>query len=383
MASITQASDFQPWVENVAGLISDPVKRLRFLRTVAPLAHGAREPRRRHWRRLAWALLLLAGVAAVLLSISLTRKDREAPVILAVRPAAPIPLVDRPSSDVWRVEERGNFEVYSNGLRIDNTFAVSDRSRSYLAFPSDRDGPAVQRSEPAGIVFHSTESHQAPFEAAHNDDLKKIGESLLESLRRRRSYHFLIDRFGRVYRVVVDTGAARHAGHSVWADAQWVYVNLNESFLGVAFEARTGGQSGPEVTAAQTRSGAMLTEMLRARYHIPASACVTHAQVSVNPSNMRVGYHVDWAAAFPFQELGLPDNYAIALPSIWTSGFEADEVFRNAAGGKMQAGIELAARLFQDGAAAAGLRPLEHRKQLQQVYRRRLAAVRGFAGGGG
>ena len=78
-----------------------------------------------------------------------------------------------------------------------------------------------KRSEPVGIVFHSTESQQAPFEAGHNETLKKIGESLLDYLRRRRSYHFLIDRFGRVYSLVAETDAANHAGYSVWADEQW------------------------------------------------------------------------------------------------------------------------------------------------------------------
>ena len=49
----------------------------------------------------------------------------------------------------------------------------------------------------------------------------------------------------------------------------------------------------------------ILTEMLRGKYHIPASNCVTHAQVSVNPDNMLVGYHTDWAGNFPFLDIGL------------------------------------------------------------------------------
>ena len=84
----------------------------------------------------------------------------------------------------------------------------------------------------------------------------------------------------------------------------------------------------------------MLTEMLRVRYRIPAANCVTHAQVSVNPSNMRIGYHVDWASEFPFEELGLPDRYAAALPSIWAFGFEVDGSFRTVAGAELRAGID-------------------------------------------
>ena len=75
-----------------------------------------------------------------------------------------------------------------------------------------------------------------------------------------------------VYSLVAETDAANHAGYSVWADEQWLYINLNESFFGVAFEARTGGaEAEPQITAAQVRSGGMLTEMLRVRYKIPGT----------------------------------------------------------------------------------------------------------------
>jgi hypothetical protein len=293
---------------------------------------------------------------------------------------APEPLVTkaRLSADVWQVAIEGNSELYSNGLRIDNTFGVSHRPRAYLVFPAEGTGPPEQRTTPAGIVFHSTESQQAPFEAGHNETLKRIGESLLDYIRRRRSYHFVIDRFGRVYRVVAEGDAACHAGHSVWADDQWLYVNLNESFLGVAFESQTAGREGErEITAAQTRSAFMLTELLRARHRIAAGNCVTHAQVSVNPTNMRVGYHVDWAAEFPFEELGLPDNYAIPLPAIRVFGFDWDSVFLGAAGVRMRTGVEAAAAVMERQAAAAGLRVPAYRPRLQQGYRRKLAQVQG------
>ena len=187
------------------------------------------------------------------------------------------------------VEKDSSEEVFSNGLHIDTRFAVSNHPRSYLAFPLN--GPSgsrgVRRSAPAGIVFHTTESLQIPFEARRNRALKRIGESLLEYIGRRCAYHYLIDRFGRVFRVVAEQDAANHAGYSVWADDRWRYINLNESFLGVSFEARTEeGQSDAHVSPAQVRSATMLTELLRGRYRIPATNCVTHLQVSVNPDNM-------------------------------------------------------------------------------------------------
>jgi hypothetical protein len=225
---------------------------------------------------------------------------------------------------VWQVEKAGDSEVYSNGLRIDTRFTVLNHPRLYLAFPRDGNhssGP-IPRSQPVGIVYHTTESQQAPFVAQDNRVLMRLGESLLEYVRRERAYHYLIDRFGRVYRVVAESDAANHAGYSVWADDKWLYVNLNDSFFGVSFEAQSHpGQAEGVASPAQIRAAAMLTEMLRSRYQISAENCVTHAQVSVNPSNMQVGYHTDWAAGFPFEALGLPDNYELALPSLWAFGF--------------------------------------------------------------
>jgi hypothetical protein len=57
-------------------------------------------------------------------------------------------------------------------------------------------------------------------------------------------------------------------------------------------------------------------------YRTPAANCVTHAQLSVNPDNMRVGYRTNWASSFPFARLSLPDNYTRPLPAIVTLGFE-------------------------------------------------------------
>jgi hypothetical protein len=142
----------------------------------------------------------------------------------------------------------------------------------------------------------------------------------------------------------------------------------------VAFEARMdSARDEPAVTPAQTRSGLMLVEMLRARYHIAAANCVTHAQVSVNPSNMRVGYHIDWAEGFPFAELGLPDNYAAALPSVWMFGFQCDPAL-------LPAGGEAAEAILSRRAADLALKPAVYRKRLYQQYRQKLAMVKNAGG---
>ena len=60
--------------------------------------------------------------------------------------------------------------------------------------------------------------------------------------------------------------------------------------------------------------------MLRSKYDILSRNCVTHAQVSVAPWNMRLGNHVDWAANFPFGELGLANNYEMPIPAVAVFG---------------------------------------------------------------
>jgi hypothetical protein len=252
--------------------------------------------------------------------------------------------------------------------------------RAYLAFPANRmDAPAVRRSDPAGIVFHTTESSQAAFAPEDNGTLRKIGESLLDYVRRKLAYHFVIDRFGRVHRVVAENDAANHAGYSVWADEQWLYVNLNESFFGVSFEAQTGPQGAEAVISpAQARAGAMLVEMLRSRYRIREDNCVTHAQVSVNPSNMQAGYHTDWASGFPFEQVGLPDNYARDLPSLWAFGFQYAAGPARIADSGVYAGAARTERRIKERASSAGIGLAAYRKSLQRRFQQRLGEMHRF-----
>ena len=366
----------RPWIEWVAGRIEDPLTRLRFLRSTAHLHVPKRRPRR--FLRVA---LTLAALMAVFVPFFVAR------AVARVKPAGAPPMVRVPTRaepaqgppDIWQVEKTGGSELYSNGLRVDTEFAVGTRPRSYVAFPAGwADSSAGQhRSAAAGIVFHTTESLQAPFEAGENRVLKQAGESLVEYVRRRHAYNYLIDRFGRVYRIVAESDAANHAGFSVWSDTEWLYVNLNDSFLGVSFEAKTEpGQTDSSISPAQVRAAAMLTEMLRSHYGIPARNCVTHAQVSVNPANMLVGYHTDWASSFPFEQMGLPDNYSQPLPALAAFGFEYDSDFVHSAGARMHAGVVLAEEALARRAAQTGLTLPALRKLLQKRYRDRLAEQR-------
>jgi len=369
----------EPSIELVARHIGDPVNRLRFLKAVMPppSVGGRWEPWRAFLQYLLLAIVPLTLIAAFLVVRAAARVPAPESWKPPAEPSRSVPRITLP--EVWLVEKSASEEVFSNGLHIDTRFAVSNHPRSYLAFPLNgvSGSRSVRRSVPVGIVFHTTESLQIPFEASQNRALKRIGESLLEYVGRRCSYHYLIDRFGRVFRVVAEQDAANHAGYSVWADDHWRYLNLNESFLGVSFEARTEeGQSEAHLSPAQVRSAAMLTELLRGRYRIPVTNCVTHLQVSVNPDNMCVGYHTDWASGFPFEQVGLPDNYSLALPSVVAFGFVCDPSVREAAGPRLLRAITLAEAAFGRRAAAAGLRLPAYRKTAQREYRALLAQVK-------
>lgn len=365
----------------VAGHIGDPVTRLRFLKALTPRERGD-GGRRGPWRALFHYLLLAIVPLTLIAAFLVMRAAARVPAPEAWHPpaepsrAVPKPLPSLP--EVWMVEKDKTEEVFSNGLHIDTRFTVSNHPRSYLAFPVNGPaGRAVRRSVPAGIVFHTTESLQIPFEAQQNSALKRIGESLLEYVGRRCSYHYLVDRFGRVFRVVAEQDAANHAGYSIWADDRYRYLNLNESFLGVSFESRTEkGETDAHLSPSQVHSATMLTELLRGRYRIPVSNCVTHLQVSVNPDGMRVGYHTDWASGFPFEQVGLPDNYALPLPSVVAFGFICDRTVRETAGPRLVLAIEQADAALDRRAEAAGMRPLEYRKILQREYRTLLAQVK-------
>ena len=361
----------------IAGYIPGPILRLRFLQKVMPSPFDRDAP----WSQK--SRLLVSSLAALLLFTA----PQPAPGVRTAyeirRPSEAVsagPAIVRVEEvpQIWQVERTDAFETYSNGLRIDNRFAIANHARSYLVFSATRpdDVRGERHSVPAGIVFHTTESLQAPFEPGHNSRLKWIGESLLAYVRTKRAYHFLIDRFGRVYRVVREGDSANHAGSSIWSDPDWLYLNLNQSFLAVSFETQTlPGQEEATVNPAQVRSAAMLTDMLRNRYGIPAGNCVTHAQVSVNNSNLRIGYHVDWASSFPFAQLGLPDNYARPLPSVFLAGFDYDSSFEHKAGERVYREAQLAEEILRDQAAAANLEVPVYRKALQKRYRTQLAAV--------
>lgn len=228
---------------------------------------------------------------------------------------------------VWLVEKGPQWELYSNGLRIDTGLAVKGTPRAFHVF--DEDGtldPRVQTA-PVGLLFHTSESDVWPLEAAYNENLRGTSQGLLHYVQKNRLYHYVIDRFGRVYRIVSEESKANHAGNSVWANAGKVYLNLNHEFLGVSFETRWEGSKALPITQAQFAAGRNLSDYLRQRYAIAPEMCVTHGLTSVNPSKHLIGHHLDWARGFPFEAFGLPDQYRRPAPSVALFGFDYDDDF--------------------------------------------------------
>jgi hypothetical protein len=153
-----------------------------------------------------------------------------------------------------------------------------------------------------------------------------------------------------------------------------VYVNLNDSFIGIAFEGKMEQREG--ITAAQVSAARMLTELIRTRYGIKPENCITHAQVSVVPQNMRLANHMDWAQGFPWESLNLPNNYRLPVPAVTAFGFDHDEVLTKASGGKDWPGLVDADKRLQSDAASQAATEYRYRGMLRHRYQEIIAELR-------
>jgi hypothetical protein len=313
----------------------------------------------------------------------------------------PLPTVARPASasmenrdgyptsrlgpvpeEVWLVETDEEGELWSNGLRVDTAYEAETKARSYVRFPKDETISIQWEEQPVGIVFHTSEYDITPFRSGYNEKILSTSRGLLRWIARRNLYNYFIDRFGQVHRLVIDSHTASHAGMSIWADEDYLYLNLSDSFIGVCFESRWDPRAGAGeiLTPAQIQAGLNLTDMLRSHFKISDANCVPHGLISINPKKMLIGYHVDWARGFPFAALGLDDKYEVPLPSITEFGFAYDEHFMQTLEGEMWPGVELAeielARKAEDqGLSSSSMRKQLHRRYRQQIELLKLAQV--------
>lgn len=321
----------------------------------------------------------------------------ETPVVVKVVPSpVPVRIKDNglantdkiegfAAEQIWMVERTEQYEEYSNGGRILTQYETNTEPRNFYALCRQSSPQSVAlpfepvravfypelREKPAGILYHVTQSDNLPFLPNYNKNLKGKIDHLAAYIAQEKLYNYLIDRFGRIYRIVKDEDYANHSGNSIWGDSKALYVNLNHSFIGVAFEGNWSADvklNPDDINEAQIRSGKILTEILRSKYKISEDNCVTHGMVSVNPTSYIIGYHLDWAVGFPFAAIGLKDNYQVALPSMMEFGFKHDRAFQIAIGGQLWPGIEAADTQLQARANELGISVEVLSQQLQKDY---------------
>ncbi|HWP45183.1 MAG TPA: peptidoglycan recognition family protein [Blastocatellia bacterium] len=289
---------------------------------------------------------------------------------------------------VWLAEQGDGYEFYSNGARVLTQFETTGPKRVFYRFSidaiaADSDEPELVTT-PVGILYHLSESDLLPFADRYNASLQDRSRALLEYARKNELYNYIIDRFGRTYRIVRDEFTANHAGNSVWSDGSGLYVGLSPSFIGICLEGRSSGPSAigqDGINEAQIYAARVLTAVLRSKYEIPDANCVTHGLVSVNPSNRLMGYHTDWVAGFPFEAVGLTNKYETELVAISRLGFTYDRAYVAAAGGKPWPGLERAESALRERSRREGRSIEEGRRAgwraFQRAYRKQLALPAG------
>ena len=84
---------------------------------------------------------------------------------------------------------------------------------------------------------------------------------------------------------------------------------------------------------------------------------------------MRLGSHTDWAANFPFHEVGLEEGYDTPVAALTLFGFDYDAAFLRANGGRVWQGLVTAEEQLVREAAAHGATVESYRRMLQQKFR--------------
>src|SRR5215469_16547271 len=113
MTGLSRAFSNASSIERRASSFNDPVKRLRFLRQAT--AGEKRLIAKRRW----FGYFALAMTMATLRSDAISRElpDRKK-AVAAVKPT----VIEVPN--VWLAEQTEGYDLYSNGLRIENELAV-------------------------------------------------------------------------------------------------------------------------------------------------------------------------------------------------------------------------------------------------------------------
>jgi hypothetical protein len=342
-----------------------------------PRRPAAVAPRAR--KAINWAAALLvvaAGLALAAYPRSGSLESGATPPATRGPVAEELPILPEglPPQGVWLVESGEDWELYSNGLRIDTSYAVPGEPRDYRIFSLKSGMGTELLDQPIGLVYHTTESDIFPLEPSYSEKLRDASQSLLRYLSRRKVYHYLIDRFGQAFRVVEEEDRANHAGMSIWRDGDRVFLNLNGPTIGISFETRWEGGRALPITRAQLESGRRLTGYLRNKWSIAPEMCLTHGLISVNAHRHLIGHHVDWARGFPFAAYGLPDLYERPAPAVALFGFGYDEQFLEVMG-EPWPGVSVAEGELLEEARASGRTVEDVRLEKSRLYDRWFAEM--------
>ncbi|MGD8896172.1 MAG: hypothetical protein PVJ73_09075, partial [Acidobacteriota bacterium] len=159
-----------------------------------PYRPSAVAPRARQAANWAAALLVVAAGLALASYPRSQPNDAAAPGVTPVAEHLPATQATLPPRGVWLVDSGEDFELYSNGLRIDTTYAIAGDPRRYRVFSIDGGMEPEVFDRPIGLVYHTSESDIWPLEESYNEKLQDSSQNLLRYLRRRHVYHYLIDR---------------------------------------------------------------------------------------------------------------------------------------------------------------------------------------------
>ena len=137
-------------------------------------------------------------------------------------------LPDYRAEKVWLVEQKDGHERYSNGGRILTEYETDNHPRAYHLFARGT-GTVIEadRREPVGIVFTVRERHSA-FTPAQHDPLNRAKRGFL-SRAPYRSYNYIVDRFGQIYRIGA-TGTAATTPELGLGRPAWGLRGLNRVF---------------------------------------------------------------------------------------------------------------------------------------------------------
>jgi hypothetical protein len=83
-----------------------------------------------------------------------------------------------------------------------------------------------------------------------------------------------------------------------------------------------------------------------------------------------MGYHTDWVAGFPFEALGLTNKYDFEVLAVSRFGFNYDQAYVNAAGGRRWTGLEKADAALKEFSHRDGLSTERGREERWKIYQR-------------